>query len=113
MCWGNRTSGNCWLSCMRSGATISALSAPGPRAGANERPMKKLTDKAAEPALRDEYDFSRGVRGKYARRYAQGTNGVVLEADVAKLFPNAGAVNNSLRALGAIIRRQNNVLAGK
>ena len=38
---------------------------------------------------------------------------VRTEADVAKLFPNAGAVNNSLRALGAIIRRQNNVLAGK
>ena len=75
--------------------------------------MKKPTDKAAEPALRDEYDFSRGVRGKHARRYAQGANVVVLEADVAKLFPNAGAVNDSLRALGGIIRRQNKVLAGK
>jgi hypothetical protein len=75
--------------------------------------MKKPTDKAAEPALRDEYDFSRGVRGKHARRYAQGANVVVLEADVAKLFPNAGAVNDSLRALGGIIRRQNNVLSGK
>lgn len=63
--------------------------------------------------MRDEYDFSRGVRGKHAQRYAQGTNVVVLEADVAKLFPNAGAVNDSLRALGGIIRRQNKVLAGK
>lgn len=63
--------------------------------------------------MRAEYDFSRGVRGKHARRYAQGTNVVVLEADVAKLFPNAGAVNDSLRALGGIIRRQNKVLAGK
>jgi hypothetical protein len=75
--------------------------------------MKKPTDKAAEPALRDEYDFSRGVRGKHARRYAQSANVVVLEADVAKLFPKAGAVNNSLRALGGINRRQNKVLAGK
>jgi hypothetical protein len=75
--------------------------------------MKKPTDKAAEPALRDEYDFSRGVRGKHARRYTQGASVVVLEADVAKLFPNAGAVNDSLRALGGIIRRQNNVLSGK
>ncbi len=79
----------------------------------NERPMKKPTDKAAELALRDEYDFSRGVRGKHARRYAQGANVVVLEADVAKLFPNAGAVNDSLRVLGGIIRRQNNVLSGR
>ena len=75
--------------------------------------MKKPTDKAAEPEMRGEYDFSQGVRGRHARRYAQGTNVVVLEADVAKIFPNAGAVNDSLRALGGIIRRQNKVLAGK
>jgi hypothetical protein len=75
--------------------------------------MKKPTDKAAEPEMRAEYDFSRGVRGKHAQRYAQGTNVVVLEADVAKIFPNAGAVNDSLRALAGIIRRQNKVLAGK
>jgi hypothetical protein len=75
--------------------------------------MKKATDKAAEPEMRAEYDFSRGVRGKYARRYAQGTNVVVLEADVAKAFPNADAVNDSLRALAGIPRRQQKALAGK
>ncbi len=53
------------------------------------------------------------VRGKYARRYAQGANVVVLEADVAKVFPNAEAVNDSLRALAGIIRRQRKALAGK
>ena len=63
--------------------------------------------------MRPEYDFSRGVRGKYARRYAQGANVVVLEADVAKAFPSAGAVNDSLRALATIIRRQRKALAGK
>jgi hypothetical protein len=68
--------------------------------------MKKTSSKSAEPEMRDEYDFSRGVRGKYARRYAQGTNVVVLEPDVAKVFPNAEAVNDSLRALAGIIRRQ-------
>ena len=51
--------------------------------------MKKATDKVAEPEMRAEYDFSRGVHGKYVRRYAQGANVVVLEADVAKVFPNA------------------------
>jgi hypothetical protein len=75
--------------------------------------MKKATDKPAESEMRPEYDFSRGVRGKYARRYAQGANVVVLEADVAKAFPSAGAVNDSLRALATIIRRQRKALAGK
>ena len=79
----------------------------------NERAMKKATDKAAAPEIRGEYDFSRGVRGKYARRYAQGANVVVLEADVAKVFPNAEAVNDSLRALAGIIRRQRKALATK
>lgn len=53
-----------------------------------------------------EYDFSKGVRGKYARRYARGSNVVVLEPDVAKVFPNAEAVNSSLRSLADIIRRR-------
>ena len=63
--------------------------------------------------MRGEYDFSRGVRGKYARRYAQGTNVVVLEPDVAALFPNSKDVNRSLRALAGIIRHQKNSLATK
>jgi hypothetical protein len=67
--------------------------------------MKKATDKAAAFRMRDEYDFSRSVRGKYSRRYAQGTNVVLLEADVAKAFPNSQAVNDSLRALAGIIRK--------
>jgi hypothetical protein len=56
---------------------------------------------------------TRGVRGKYARRYAQGTNVVVLEPDVAKVFPSAEAVNDSLRALAGIIRRQQKTRAAK
>ena len=75
--------------------------------------MRKATDKSAAPEMRVEYDFSRGVRGKYSRRYAQGANVVVLEADVAKAFPNAEAVNDSLRALAGIFRRQHKALAGK
>ena len=108
-----RISGNCWLSCIRNGVIVSASSAPGAPADENERAMKKATDKAAEPEMRAEYDFSHGVRGKYARRYAQGANVVVLEADVATVFPKAEAVNDSLRALAGIIRRQHKALAGK
>ena len=63
--------------------------------------------------MRAEYDFSRGVRGKYSRRYAQGANVIVLEPDVAKVFPNAASVNDSLRALAGIIRRQHKVMANK
>ncbi len=48
--------------------------------------------------MRENYDFTGSVRGKYARRYAQGTNLVLLEPDVAKAFPNASSVNDSLRA---------------
>jgi len=49
--------------------------------------------------MRAEYDFSGGVRGKYAKRYAQGTNVVLLEPDVADAFPTARAVNAALRKL--------------
>jgi hypothetical protein len=66
--------------------------------------MKKAPEKNNE--MLREYDFSKGVRGKYARRYALGSNVVVLEPDVAKVFPNAEAVNSSLRSLAEIIRRR-------
>ena len=72
-----------------------------------------MSAKPVEAELRAEYDFSRGIRGKYARRYHRGTNVVVLEPDVAKVFPNTEAVNSSLRALANIIRRQGKALAGK
>lgn len=49
-----------------------------------------------------EYDFSKGVRGKYARRYHQGSNIVTLEPDVAARFPNAEAVNQALRSLAKL-----------
>lgn len=47
--------------------------------------------------LRKEYDFAKGVRGKYAERYAQGSNVVVLDPDVAEAFPTAEQVNEALR----------------
>jgi len=46
----------------------------------------------------DEYDFSRGVVGKYTKQYAEGTNIVLLDPDVAKVFPDSEAVNQALRA---------------
>ena len=49
--------------------------------------------------MRDHYDFSGGVRGKYAARYAVCANGVVLAPDVADVFPDSIAVNKALRTL--------------
>ncbi len=49
--------------------------------------------------MQPEYDFRGGARGKHAHRYAQGTNLVLLEPDVAKAFPTANAVNRALRTL--------------
>lgn len=56
--------------------------------------------------LRPEYDFSGGGRGKHAARYAAGTNVVVLDPDIAAVFPNSVAVNEALRALVPLIRRR-------
>ena len=49
--------------------------------------------------MKDNYDFSKGVRGKYAKQFAEGTNMVVLDPEVAKLFPTSEAVNKALRKL--------------
>jgi hypothetical protein len=53
--------------------------------------------KASEPEMRPEYDFSGAVRGKYHKRYLEGTNVVVLEPDVARRFKNSESVNEALR----------------
>jgi hypothetical protein len=50
-----------------------------------------------DEAMRSHYDFSGGERGKYAARYAEGTNVVVLAPDVAAMFPDSIAVNEALR----------------
>jgi hypothetical protein len=61
--------------------------------------MKKANKKRARPEMLNHYDFSGGVRGKYYAKYAQGTNIVLLDPDVAKAFPTSAAVNNALRNL--------------
>ena len=63
--------------------------------------MKKETGLEVEDELRPEYDLTAllkgGVRGKYAERYREGTNLVLLMPDVAAAFPDAAAVNEALR----------------
>jgi hypothetical protein len=64
--------------------------------------MKKETRRDEE--MRAHYDFTGGIRGKYARRYAEGTNVVVLDPDVAREFPNRDVVNETLRAVAQIVQ---------
>ncbi len=45
-----------------------------------------------ENEMLPEYDFGKGVRGKYAQRYAEGTNIVVLSPDLARFFPDSESV---------------------
>jgi hypothetical protein len=67
--------------------------------------MSEEPNKEAAEML-DEYDFSQGVVGKYAKQYAEGTNIVLLDPDVAKVFPNSEAVNQALRAIAQIIQQR-------
>ena len=57
-------------------------------------------------ALRPEYDFSKGVRGKHHAAYKAGTNVVLLDADVAAAFPDSSAVNRALRMLLELAKKQ-------
>jgi hypothetical protein len=65
--------------------------------------MKKVSKPAKRSRrtseMRAEYDFAGGVRGKYAARFAEGTNLVLLASDVAAEFPTSTAVNKALRQI--------------
>ncbi len=67
--------------------------------------MSKAKTKQADPDMLEEYDFSGGVRGKYAKRYAEGTNIVVLDPDLAERFRDSESVNRALRELVSIADR--------
>ena len=63
----------------------------------NDERMKKIPK--AKGAMLPSYDFSHGMRGKYAKAFAKGSNVVVLDPDVAKVFSSGKRVNGSLRNL--------------
>lgn len=56
--------------------------------------------------MRPEYDFSPAVRGITASRYAQGANIAVIDPEVLDVFPDGATVNQTLRALAPVLRRQ-------
>ncbi|MGZ4838077.1 MAG: hypothetical protein ACXVZR_05975 [Terriglobales bacterium] len=70
--------------------------------------MKKRNsrNRRSGDSMRPEYDFSKGVRGKHAARYASGTNVVVLEPDVAREFPTSDDVNETLRTVATLLHRR-------
>jgi len=49
-----------------------------------------------------EYDFSKGVRGKYAGRFASGSNVAVIDKDLVAIFPDSEAVNRTLRLVAKL-----------
>ena len=69
--------------------------------------MKNSSNKKrheSEDTVRPEYDFSKAVRGVTAARYAHGTNIILLDPDVAELFPDTRAVNEALRTFARLVR---------
>ena len=74
----------------------------------SEDNMKKQNKRKARSSdqMRPEYDFSKGVRGKHATRYAAGSNVVVLAPDVASQFQTADDVNETLRAVAKLVERR-------
>ena len=65
--------------------------------------MKKA-DIAEE--MRPEYDFSQGVKGKYSKKYNEGTNIILLDPDIASLFPDSKTVNDALRVLAKVAQQK-------
>jgi len=69
--------------------------------------LKKLKDENIDE-LRPEYDLKEllkgGIQGKYADRYREGTNMVLLDHDVAEAFPTDKAVNEALRLVIRLVK---------
>jgi len=75
---------------------------PGKRSEESENNMKRASRKRTADDLRPEYDISQlkgGVRGKYYRKATAGTNLVLIEPELASVFPDTESVNRALRLL--------------
>lgn len=68
--------------------------------------MNPQNNDALNDDLLEEYDFSKmgnGVRGKYAKQYHASVKLIMLDEDVAQIFPDAKSVNDALRMLSKVI----------
>ena len=70
--------------------------------------MKAMSN---DPDMLEEYDFSKGIRGKYAKKHKKGTNVVIIDPEVAEFFPNENSVNDALRSLIPIIKKREKRIA--
>jgi len=68
--------------------------------------MSRKINRKSKDDMRPEYDFTGGVRGKFYKEYMRGTNVVLLDPDVAAVFPDAATVNAALRSLAQLAKRQ-------
>jgi len=71
-----------------------------------ERPMKRAKKTAGRSDMLKEYDFRKGERGRYLKRLGAGRGLVLLSPEVAELFPDSESVNQALRLLVRIAKRQ-------
>lgn len=70
-----------------------------------KKPSRSKVSEVGGNEILPEYDFSAGRPNKYAESYRQGTNVVLLDPDVAELFPDSASVNEVLRAFARIAQR--------
>ena len=61
--------------------------------------MNRENENSDPDEMRPEYNIRGGARGKYYKQYMEGTNLVLLEPDVAAVFPDSDSVNQALRVL--------------
>src|SRR5215203_309870 len=94
--WGRPRETGCWSFLIPMQGRASGSSVQGPLSHTKEGAMSQEPE---DDDLEPEYDFSGAVRGKYYQRYQQGTNVVLLDADVAQAFKDSESVNRALRLL--------------
>ena len=90
---------SCRIASVVTGSESSAHEKPPEESASN---MKKASTKEMTDDLRPEYDLSQlkgGVRGKYYREVSAGTNLVLIEHELAAVFPDSESVNRALRML--------------
>ena len=93
-----------WSTILKEGRRYVSLVPERPRLAKDANMKPRTPDQPQD--MQPEYDFSGGVRGKHHQAYAQGTNIVLLDADVAEVFKDSAAVNEALRLLLRLAKEQ-------
>jgi hypothetical protein len=96
-----------WSPILKEGQGYESL-VPEKQPRAKDANMNQQTPDPAND-IQPEYDFSQAARGKHHVAYAQGTNVVLLDSDVAEVFKDSAAVNEALRMLLRLAREQSHI----